>query len=381
MNLLAPPEVAPLDEVRTSARQEHLERELERRDARAPRRRRGLRSGAAVAVGIGAVAALLIGSGGGPDVVSRALAAVNRGPYLGVVVRGPHDGTYALVHLETHSIERVRPQIELWFDTRKHGARANAGGCIRLVGPATRTGCYGSIFGTGDPIAITGSLDSYRAALASGHVRRTAEATVRGHEATWLRVTPSRGAIPKGSAVYVAVDRKTGQPLRIESRVGERVYGRQDIDIIAERRKLPSFVLPPLRIPPLPPPGKGHGRGGRDITLAQAARILPGALWAGRMVAGQPFRRARAIALDDGTTQIELRYRGACPAHCILIKQGVVAGWAPGGHFARGLPDRSVLIPGGRLGNGRAGAVFLRLEGTGKAAMIATARALRPLRA
>ena len=171
--------------------------------------------------------------GGGPDVVSRALAAVNRGPYLGVVVRGPHDGTYTLVHLETHSIERVRPQIELWFDTRKHGARANAGGCIRLVGPATRTGCYGSIFGTGDPIAITGSLDSYRAALASGHVRRTAEATVRGHEATWLRVTPSRGAIPKGSAVYVAVDRKTGRPLRIESRVGERVYGRQDIDIIA----------------------------------------------------------------------------------------------------------------------------------------------------
>jgi len=29
--------------------------------------------------------------------------------------------------------------------------------------------------------------------------------------------------------------------------------------------------------------------------------------------------------------------------------------------------------------NGRAGAVFLRLEGTDKAAMIATARALRPL--
>jgi len=52
-----------------------------------------------------------------------------------------------------------------------------------------------------------------------------------------------------------------------------------------------------------------------------------------------------------------------------------------GGHFARGLPDRSVLVPGGRLGNGRAGAVFLRLEGTGKAAVIATARALRPLRA
>jgi hypothetical protein len=333
-----------------------------------------------VAVGFAAVAALLIGRGGGPDVVSRALAAVNRGPYLGVVVRGPHDGTYTLVHLETHSVERVRPQIELWFDTRKHGARANAGGCVRLVGPATRSGCFGSVFGTGDPIAITGSLDRYRAALAGGHVLETTAATVRGHKATWLRVTPSRSALPKGSAVYVAVDQKTGQPLRIESRLGKRVYGRQDIDIITHSRKLPSFVLPPLTVPRLPPPGKGHGRGGRIVTLAQAARILPGALWAGRTVAGQPFRRARAIALDNGKTQIELRYGGACPAHCILIKQGVVAGWSPGGHFYRGLPDQTVLIPGGRIGNGRAGAVFLRLDGTDKAAMIATARALRPLR-
>ena len=56
-----------------------------------------------------------------------------------------------------------------------------------------------------------------------------------------------------------------------------------------------------------------------------------------------------------------------------------MAGWSPGGHFYRGLPDETVLIPGGRLGNGRAGAILLRLEGTDKAAMIATASALRPL--
>ncbi len=380
MNLHAPPAVAPLDESRLNARQAHLERELARLGVRTPRRRRGLRAGVVVAVGIAAVAAVLSGRGGGPDVVGRALAAVSRGPYLGVVVRSPNPGTYTLVHLEAHSVERVHPQVEIWFDTRKHGARANAGGCIRLIGPATRSGCFGSVFGSGAPIAITGSLDSYRAALAVGKVVKTTRATVRGHKAIWLRVAASRSVYPKGSAVFVAVDEKTGQPLRIETRRGKRVVCcRQDIDIVAHRRKLPSFVLPPLTIPPLPA-SQGHGRGGRDVTLAQAARILPGALWAGRTVAGQPFRRARAIALDNGRTQIELRYGGACPAHCILIKQGVVAGWAPGGHFYRGLPDRTVLIPGGRLGNGRAGAIFLRLEGTNKAAMIATARALRPLR-
>jgi hypothetical protein len=380
MNLDAPPEVAPFDETRLNARQAHLEREVARSGARTPHRRRGLRAGVVGAVGFAAVAALLSGRGGGPDVVSRALAAVSRGPYLGVVARSPHAGSLTLVHLETHSVERVRPQVEIWFDTRKHGARANAGGCIRLVGPVTRSGCYASVFSGGDPIAITGSLDRYRTALASGHVRKVNEATVRGHKATWLRVTPSRSAFPKGSAVYVAVDQRSGRPLRIETRLGKRIFGRQDIDIVAQARTLPASVLPPVTFPPrVPLPGKGHGRGGRDITLAQAARILPGALWAGRTVAGEPFRRARAIALDNGKTQIELRYGRACPAHCILIKQGVVAGWSPGGHFYRGLPDQSVLIPGGRLGNGRAGAILLRLEGTDKAAMIATARALRPL--
>ena len=154
---------------------------------------------------------------------------------------------------------------------------------------------------------------------------------MRGHEAIWLRVAASRSAYPKGSAVFVAVDEKTGAAVahRVPGRGKRVVCCRQDIDIVAHRRKLPSFVLPPLTIPPLPP-AQGHGRGGGDVTLAQAARILPGALWAGRTVAGQPFRRARAIALDNGKTQIELRYGGACPAHCIRSSR---ASW-PAGHPA-----------------------------------------------
>ena len=280
MNLHCPPEVAPLEGSRLNARREHLERELTLRGVQTPRRRRGLRAGVVVAVGIAAVAAVLSGRGGGPDVVGRALAAVSRGPYLGVVVRSPHPGTYTLVHLETHAVERVRPQVEIWFDTRKHGARANAGGCIRLIGPATRSGCFGSVFGSGDPIAITGSLDSYRAALAVGKVVKTTRATVRGHKAIWLRVAASRSVYPKGSAVFVAVDEKHGAAVAHRDPAGQA----RRLLPAGHRHRRPSpeaaVLRPAAADDPAAAAGQGHGRGGRDVTLAQAARILPGALWA-----------------------------------------------------------------------------------------------------
>ncbi|HEY3613233.1 MAG TPA: hypothetical protein VGK92_05980, partial [Gaiellales bacterium] len=125
---LPPPAVAPLDDECLAARQVHLEREIARTRARAPRRRI-VRGGIVVAAGLAAAAVLLTGRGSGPDAVAKALAAVSRGPYLGIVVHSPRPiGSSTLVHLDTHAVEPVRGEAELWFDTRKHGRAASVGG-------------------------------------------------------------------------------------------------------------------------------------------------------------------------------------------------------------------------------------------------------------
>ena len=377
------PDIAPLDETRLAARQVHLEREVARATGRSRRRNRIIRGGVVAVAGLAVVVTLLTGRGGGPDIVTKALAAVSRGPYLGIAEHPDHVGLITLVHLRTHTPERVYTEYETWFDTRKHGASETVGACVRWIGATARTACIPQFFSDADPLAITGSIDRYRAALASGRVRRAGTATVRGRPAWWLRVTPPRNRPRYDHFVdYVAVDQRTGNPLRIEVRGGKQVYG-TDIDVIAESAKLPAYIVPSnhfgkLPVPPLPL-RREHGRGGHPVTLAQAAKLMPGALWAGRAVAGEPFRRARVIALDDGKKQLELLYGDGCPARCLLIKQGPVPGWAPNSQIYRSLPVESVLVGGGRYADGRTGSLVFRLEGTDRATVLAAALALAPL--
>jgi hypothetical protein len=381
---LPPPDIAPLDEARLGARQAHLEREIARSAARAPRRRI-VRGGIVIAAGLAAAAVLLTGRGGGTDAVAKALAAVSRGPYLGIVVHTTRPESSVLIRLDTRSTERVRDEAEIWFDTRKHGQAATIGGCVRIIGSSTRSGCIGSTFIYSDSTIITGSIDRYRKALASGRVHKTTSAIVRGRRAWWLRITPpSLPIVPQSGWVsYVAVDQKTGNPLRIEGRRGSRVAGVQDIDVLAETHRLPSYVLTLAQalhalVPPESP--RRHVRSSVPATLAQASRAVPDALWPGRTAAGRPFRNARIITLGNGAKQLELRYGGACPRHCLLIKQGTESGWAPGNRLYAALPDQSILVTGPRYADGRAGAIRIRLEGMSRAALLATARALRPLR-
>ena len=256
---------------------------------------------------------------------------------------------------------------------------ASVGGCIRLIGAQTRTGCLSSAFG-GAPAAFTGALDHYRSALANGSVKMSGSATVRGERAWWLRVSTPQNPLTRGYTLFVAVNQETGNPLRIETRKAGRVVDGENVDVIAKTRTLPSYV----RAAGVPPPatglapGRQHARSGADISVSDAARLLPGALWPGRTAAGEPFRRARVITLDDGAKQLELLYGNACPANCVLIKQGFEAGWAPGDRIYRTLPDRTVLVTG-RSGNGHVGRLKIRLQGANRAAILATALRLRPL--
>jgi hypothetical protein len=386
MNIDSPPEIAPLDEARLVARRAHLEREFARSSTRAPRRRL-VRAGVVVATCLAAAAVLLAGRGGGPDAVAKALAAVSRGPYLGIVVRTPQRGPALLVHLDTRATERVRYEAEIWFDTRKHSPAATAVGCTRIVGPTTRSTCIGSTFSYGDSTLITGSIDHYRTALATGRVHKTSSAIVRGRRAWWLRITTTAPipAVLRGWASYVAVDQKTGNPLRFETRKGGRVQSRQDIDVLPETRRLPSDIKTLAQLMHAQAglslrPGRRHGRSSAAVTLAQAAAAVPGAVWPGSAVAGQEFRQARVLTLDNGAKQLELRYGGACPRHCLLIKQGTESGWAPGDMLYTALSDDAILVNGFSHADGRAGALRIRLEGNGRAGLLAAARALRPLR-
>jgi hypothetical protein len=389
MNPSLPPEIAPLDEARLVARQAHLERELARSPARAPRRRL-VRGGIVVAAGLAAAGVLLAGRGGGPDALAKARAAVSRGPYLGIVIHTPPSRSALLVHLSPASLERVHYQAEVWFDTRKHGPAATIGECTRIIGSATRSGCIGVAFSYADSTIITGSIDHYRAALASGRVHKVSSAIVRGRRAWWLRFTPDSrppAVLRNGWASYIAVDQKTGDPLRFEARKGGQVRSIEDIDVLPETHALPSDVkietvaqlIQAQRGLSLRP-GRRHERSGSTVTLAQASAAVPDAVWPGETAAGQPFRQARVLTLDNGAKQLELAYGGPCPRHCLLIKQGTESGWAPGEMLSTVLPDRSILVNGFRYANGRAGALRIRIEGNGRAGLLATARALRPLR-
>ena len=372
------PDVAPLDEARVRARRAHFERELARSPGLTLGRHRVAR-GAALVVALIAVAAFVLsGRDGGPDALARARAAVSRGPYLGVSLSSGQTPKDPLVHLDTHSIEHLHQKLEVWFDTRKRGRAASVGGCVRLVGPQTHTGCLGAVFG-GAPAAFTGALDHYRSALADGSVKMVGSATIRGKRAWWLRVNASAGLLPQAGTSYVAVDQKTGDPLRLETRNGSKVVYSENVDVIAETRTLPAYLKAITPHPTTLAPGRQHARSGADVSLSDAAKLVPGALWPGRMAAGEPFRRARVITLDDGAKQLELLYGQTCPDSCILIKQGLEAGWAPGLNTYRTLPDHTILVTG-RAGNGHAGALKIRLEGTNHAAIVATALMLRPLR-
>ena len=179
MSFPPPPDVTPLDETRLLARQAHLESEIARTSPRPRGRRpRVVRAGIVAVAGVAVGAALLTGRGGGPDVVSRALAAVSRGPYLVVVTSGDGMGTATLVHLRTGSVERLRAEIETWYDTRRQRPTTTRF-CVRMFGPQTRTGCFPGAMMGADSLAITGSIDGYRSALADGRATKTGSAVVR----------------------------------------------------------------------------------------------------------------------------------------------------------------------------------------------------------
>ena len=144
-------------------------------------------------------------------------------------------------HPHRHACDRARGRTH--GDLVRHAQARQCGELRRLQaarGAVTRSGCISSVFASGDPLAITG----IHRPLPRGTRERSRTESDHGPSAAGRRrgcASRRRApALPKGWPVYVAVDETTGNPLRIETRRGKRVFGGQNIDVIARTSKPPA---------------------------------------------------------------------------------------------------------------------------------------------
>jgi hypothetical protein len=190
-----------------------------------PTHRRALsRAAALVAVGAGALLAVLLWpGGGGHGVLDRALAAIGNGRVLHLLVRMPTGAE--LVDIGTGRATVPSYEVESWSDrqsTRFHLIFRLDG---RIVGEALYPeDGSGLTLGKVNP-AYTALWTGYRQVLADGSAKIEREGMLYGHRVYWLTFP----ALANGPAESeVAIDRSTYQPLdfRVRLRGGRQLDNR-----------------------------------------------------------------------------------------------------------------------------------------------------------
>jgi hypothetical protein len=181
------------------------------RDA-SPRRGRLVRPLAGVAVAAAALFALALfqpWQSDNPTLLERALAAVEGGPVLHVVLRGEWGGT--LVDLETSERTPVYGETETWYDPERN-----------LVHMVSRLGDVvqnDDVFEPGKPPNDLRALArDYRDALRSGTARVTGEDVIDGERVSWITIHSEQ--LPDVAddklhewAQQVAVSHETAKPV------------------------------------------------------------------------------------------------------------------------------------------------------------------------
>jgi hypothetical protein len=144
-----------------------------------------------------------------PSFLERALAAVDDGPVLHVVLRGEWGGTN--VGLETGERTPVYGETETWYDPDRN-----------LVHGVSRLGDvvqFDEVYEPGRPPEHLKALArDYRAALRSGSARVTGEDTIEGERVSWITIQSEQ--LPDASdgklhewAQEVAVSHETAKPV------------------------------------------------------------------------------------------------------------------------------------------------------------------------
>jgi hypothetical protein len=189
------------------------------RDARVGRRRALLRPVAGVAIAAAAVFALALfqpWSGESPTVLERALAAVDDGPVLHVVLRDEAEG--AVIDLETGQRTPLYREREVWFDEAR-GLRE----VTRFGGVVQR-----DVFHPPDRLpsdllkTYSGLASGYREALENGDARVLEEGEIDGVPVHWIQTERYVVFDPDGTRHVwqrvVAVSQETYEPVYVDEK-------------------------------------------------------------------------------------------------------------------------------------------------------------------
>jgi hypothetical protein len=279
------------------------------RDARVRRRRpaltRPLAAVAAAAAVLFALALFQPWEGENPTFLERALAAVDDGPVLHVVLRGEWGGT--LVDLETGERAPVHGENEIWYDPAR-----------RLVHQSSRLGRvvqYEDVYEPRKPPAELVALGrEYREALESGSARVADDDVIDGERVTWITLRRSMDLDVADDRLHewtqqVAVSRETFKPVALrETRDGEPGAG--TFQRVLELEMLPSGQGDFTASEDATLEGRVFKEGREAIALEQANETLGRTpLWLGRAHEGlslaEAFRTTRAIG-----GQREIRVEG-----------------------------------------------------------------------
>jgi hypothetical protein len=229
-----------------------------------PRRRRrvSVRIGAAVALGVVAVASASLWPGSTTsDFSERANAAVGSGPVLHVVVDAPARTT--IVDLASGEEVALRVRLEYRYDAERGLLRTTVSRAGRVGADVlqTPTVTHGDSRPELDP-ALVGFVSGYREALTT---TKPVAGVVDGRRVLWLEF----GSGP--SRERVALDRQTLTPLFVESLVEPRV--RWDVLEIRAREHRPHDFDPLAGRGPQPI--RGSVVTSRAIALSELARSVP----------------------------------------------------------------------------------------------------------
>jgi hypothetical protein len=269
------------------------------RDAHLPRRWLATRPLTAFALAAAALFALALFQPWGSEnrtLLERALAAVDDGPVVHVVLRGEWGGT--LVDLETGRRTPVHGENEIWYDPDR-----------RLVHTISRLGesvQHERVYDPGEPPAELVALGrEYRKALQSGSARVAGEGTIDGERVTWITIRSKM--LPDSAdgkfhewAQHVAVSHETFRPIATrDTRDGRPGPG--TVARVLKLEMLPAgqgdFTAPAGNSTD----GMAYSEGREPIAPDKAARALGRTpLWLGREHARLPFAQAGRTTTRTG---------------------------------------------------------------------------------
>ena len=307
-----------------------------------PRRRKrlALRLAAAAAAGAVVISAVSVVSPweSSPTLVERALAAVGTRPVLHAVMVMPPQQQDAVIEIgsgETVTRERV---TEVWFDSSRDLKKTvmmldgvvvdeifeSAEGGFTRSGPvitcswiaahpveATKLRVSCSADGNNGTTpreipeqpptieeSLSGFVDHYSGALASGRARETGRGHVDGRTVIWLEIDVPAAGGGDARVERVAIDSETYKPLLVEAAGGATRFAIREIGTLSH---VPSVFTRPTQITARDGGVGGSTKSKRAVSPVEAAAALEGnVLWLGESWRDYRLVETRLVDLSIG---------------------------------------------------------------------------------